>query len=244
MPNSSFIRDEIRRILGPRLSTRLRCIVRGKPLPVWGNFRRADPFSDDYGFDRGTPIDRYYLHNFLSRNGVHITGDVLEVQGTGYTRQFGHDVRHAHSFDINPCVQPTFVCDLAESEKVLPDNRYDCCLLPNTLQHLRSLEACLRNALRVVKPGGVVLASSSTFVPLIPDGPDYWRLTRMGWEEVLSRAWAGYDVEVECYGNCLAAVAAMVGLASEELTPAELDFRSQRYPVLITFKCRKQEHAT
>jgi hypothetical protein len=27
----------------------------------WGNLRRLRPFSDRYGYDRGTPIERYYI---------------------------------------------------------------------------------------------------------------------------------------------------------------------------------------
>jgi SAM-dependent methyltransferase len=209
-------------------------------LPVWGNLRSTSPFSNEYGFDRGTPIDRYYLHRFLQQHRTEITGNVLEVQGSGYTRQFGQGVMRADSFDINPRFQPTYVCDLAKAESILPSNRYDCCLLPNTLQHLRELEACLRNALRVGKPGGVILASSAVFEPLISDGADYWRLSSMGWEEITARVWAGCEVKIEAHGNCLAVLAAMLGLASEELTPEELDLQSWRYPVLVTFSCRKQ----
>jgi hypothetical protein len=31
----------------------------------WGNLRRLRPFSDRYGCDRGTPIERYYIERFL-----------------------------------------------------------------------------------------------------------------------------------------------------------------------------------
>jgi len=91
----------------------------------------------------------------------------------------------------------------------------------------------------VIKPGGVILASGAAFEPLISDGPDYWRLSAVGWTEVLQRVWAGCDVRVESHGNCLAAVAAMLGLALEELTPAELDVFDSQYPVLITIFCQK-----
>jgi hypothetical protein len=76
-------------------------------------------------------------------------------------------------------------------------------------------------------------------VPLIADGPDYWRSSREGWSELLTRVWMGCEIEVKSYGNCLAAVAAMLGLASEELTPAELDVADSRYPVLISVACTK-----
>ena len=40
------------------------------------------------------------------------------------------------------------------------------------------------------------------------------------------------------HGNCLAATAALMGLAAEELTPDELDAQDPRYPVQVTIACR------
>lgn len=236
---NQVLKDAVKTAIGPRWTRRLRCLLRGDGLPRWGNLRRTVPFSTDFGFDRGTPVDRYYLHRFLDAHRAAITGDVLEIQNSGYTRQFGQHVRTAHSVDVNLTVTPTFVCDLARSEGVIPSDRYDCFLLPNTLCVLREIDACLRHALRVVKPGGVILASTAGFMPLTPDYPDYWHLSADGWTEIASRVWAGHEVRVESHGNCLAAVAGMLGLAMEEITPAELDVRDPRYPVLVTLFCRK-----
>src|SRR5258708_1276969 len=43
-----------------------------------GDFVRTRPISTSFGFDRGTPIDRYYIENFLGRNAGDIRGRVLE----------------------------------------------------------------------------------------------------------------------------------------------------------------------
>ena len=101
------------------------------------------------------------------------------------------------------------------------------------------MEGSLHHALRVIKPGGVILASAAGFVPLTGDAPDYWRLSARGWTEVLERVWKGCEVRVESHGNCLTAVAALLGLALEELRPDELDVHDPRYPVLTTVLCRK-----
>jgi hypothetical protein len=122
---------------------------------------------------------------------------------------------------------------------MIPSNTYDCFLLPATLQGLRDIEACLREALRVVRPGGVVLATTAGFMPLMPDAPDYWRMSAAGWTELIARAWPGADVSVKAHGNCLAAAAAMHGLCAEELTDLELDVEDARYPVAITIVGRK-----
>lgn len=51
-------------------------------------------------------------------------------------------------------------------------------------------------------------------------------------------AWPGAAIEFAGHGNCLAAVAAQMGLALEELSEAELDVHDPRYPVLTSMCCR------
>lgn len=228
----------VKELVGPRVVTRLRIALRGFERPRWGNLRRTTPFSAQYGFERGTPIDRHYLHAFLDQHRGLIAGDVLEVQNSAYTTRYGHDLRRTDTFDIVPIFAPTYLCDLARSEGVLPSAAYDCLLLPNTLQHLRDLDACLRHALRVVRPGGAILASAAGFIPLTGDTPDYWRLSPDGWREKLGTIWSSAQFEVRGHGNCLAAIAAQLGLATEELSEAELDATDPRYPVLTTILCR------
>ena len=224
--------------MGPRLTVLARCLLRGLPLPRWGNLRRVTPFSPNFGFERGTPIDRFYLENFLDVNRALITGRVLEVQVPSYTRTFGHDVDVSDTVDINPAFNATYTCDLADAPQI-PSDSYDCVLLPNTLQYLTDLSAGLRTILRILKPGGTVLASAPTLLPLIPDGPEYWHFSPAGWRLTLAREWTGADVVVDGHGNCLSAIAAMHGLALEELTADELRASDSRYPVLVTIKCRK-----
>jgi hypothetical protein len=108
-----------KRLAGPRATVQLRSLLRGYGLPRWGNLRRTAPFSSTYGFERGTTVDRHYLHQFLDDHRGLITGDVLEVQTGSYTQQFGHDVRRADTFDIVPALAPTYLCDFAHCESVI-----------------------------------------------------------------------------------------------------------------------------
>ena len=45
---------------------------------------RIAPISQDFGFDRGTPIYRHYVEDFLTRNSGDIKGRVLEVGDDAY----------------------------------------------------------------------------------------------------------------------------------------------------------------
>jgi len=232
------VRQRLKSMIGPRLTVLARCALRGYPLPRWGNLRRVRPFSREFGFDRGTPIDRYYLDKFLATNRRAISGRVLEVQVPSYTKRFGMEVHESHTVDVNPAFRATYTCDLAHATQI-PSDYYDCFLVPNTFQHILDLHPALRTMLRVVKPGGTLLASAACLLPLIADGGDYWRLTADAWRIVLDAEWPGCEIAVEAHGNCLAAAAAMYGLAHEELSPGELDAHDPRYPVLTTIRCRK-----
>jgi Methyltransferase domain len=208
-------------------------------VPQWGNLRRTRPFSDHFGFDRGTPIDRYYVLKFIREYQQHITGNVLEIQSGAYTNLCGHDIRRNESVDIDPQHGTTYVCDLAHSDNVLATSSYDCFLLPNTLNHLKDVTNSMRHALRVIRPGGVVLATAPTLTSLTPDFSEYQRFTTAGLRELVESARLECEYNIESYGNVLAATAALMGIVSEELTTEELDTNDPRYPVLITLFCKK-----
>lgn len=237
LSQSSF-KQGLKSYLGARRSTTLRCIVRGKKLPRWGNLRTTEPFSAEWGIDRGMPIDRYYARHFFEHHREYITGDVLEVQHSVYTDRFGTNISRADSVDIDPRFEPTFVCDLARAD-VIPSDRYDCFLMPFTFAHLRDLEGALRTALRVVRAGGTILAVLPALTPLVSEYPDYWRFSPDGLLVLLEHVWADCEIAVGAYGNCLAVIAEMLGLAAEELSPPELDVHDSRYPLLVTVVCRK-----
>jgi SAM-dependent methyltransferase len=226
----------IKTLLGPRWTTWARTVTRGLERPSWGNLRRVVPISTSYGFDRGTPIDRYYVDAFFTAQRSLITGRVLEIQTRDHTRKYGTAVTASDTLDISPEFRPTYQCDLARASMVA-DGSYDCFLLPNTLCFLRELDAALREARRIVRRGGVILATVPGFVPLTPDVADYWHASAEGWGVVAARVWPDCETAVESYGNCLAAAAAMYGIAAEELTEAELDAQDPRYPVLVTIAC-------
>src|ERR671925_185889 len=77
---TSRLTTAAKQLLGPRLTAAARVLTRGGELASWGNLRRTQPFSSAFGFERGTPIDRYYLDRFLQAERGAIRGAVLEIQ--------------------------------------------------------------------------------------------------------------------------------------------------------------------
>ena len=50
-------------------------------------FNNLEPISKVFGFDRGTPIDRYYMEKFLNENRRFIKGRILEIAEDTYSKK-------------------------------------------------------------------------------------------------------------------------------------------------------------
>ena len=53
----------------------------------FGDLGRVTPFSRDFGYGRGQPVDRIYIERFLEQNSADIRGSVIEIGEDTYTRR-------------------------------------------------------------------------------------------------------------------------------------------------------------
>jgi SAM-dependent methyltransferase len=210
-----------------------------------GDLRRLSPISQKFGLDRGQPIDRYYIEKFLSQYAGDIQGRVLEIGDPRYTRQFGGDrVSRSEVLHVNlqkPDV--TIIGDLTTGDHI-PADAFDCLIITQTLQCIQDVSSALATCHRILKPGGVMLATfpglSRVARPSFGETwEDSWRFTKAGAENLFRAAFPGGEVTVETRGNVLAAVAFLQGLAAEELSLGELDFQDPDFEVLITVRAVK-----
>jgi SAM-dependent methyltransferase len=199
----------------------------------WGSFRRTTPVSRSFGLDRGLPVDRVYLADFIGRHRADLRGSVMEVSRRTYVDQFGTPDR-VTIVDIDRTnTQATLHCDLSE-EGSLPAGEFDCIVLTSTLQFLGDFDAALRNLWGALAPGGVLLITVPAVSRAQPVGTDHWRFTPVGLERALrDRLPTGAEITVEWYGNVFAAVATLHGLSVEETGRAALLERDPEYPVIV-----------
>lgn len=211
----------------------------------FGSLRRVTPISRDFGYNRGLPVDRYYIEKFLAKNAADIQGRVLEIGDNSYTRQFGgknviqSDVLHV--VEGNP--QATIVGDLTNAEHI-PTEAFDCFILTQTLQFIYDTRAALKTIYRILKPGGVVLTTFSgiSLVPADQWGDYwYWNFTSLSGRRLFAEVFPEANIKVETYGNVLAAIAFLQGIATEELQTSELDHHDRQYELIITVRAVKPE---
>lgn len=210
----------------------------------FGDFRRLRPISRAWGGDRGLPIDRYFIEQFLSAHQADIHGRVLEVDSNRYTAEFGGSrVNESEILDIDPAnPRATIVADLADAP-LIPDADFDCVICTQTLQLIPALEQAIRTLERILRPGGTALVTIPTLSRLVTEGdvviPDYWRLTSWGAREMFERSFPREAITVHSYGNLLTSICFLHGLASVELDPAELNEKDPRFEQLIGIRAVK-----
>jgi len=209
-----------------------------------GDLRRLTPVSRKYGFDRGTPVDRYYISQFLSQHAQLIRGHVLEVGDRGYTERYGAD-RVSQSDVLNVragAPGTTIVADLTHGEGIA-DASFDCIVLTQTLQLIFDVPSAVRTLHRILKPGGTLLLTVPGTISQIESGPWrsvwHWGFTRLSIERLLGEVFRPQEIEIVEYGNVLSSIAFLQGLASEELRAAELDHRDPLYPLLICVRATR-----
>jgi GT2 family glycosyltransferase len=220
----------------------------GSPPPPgrvsMGDLRRLEPMSREFGFDRGTPVDRHYIESFLAACSGDIRGRVLEVGDNAYTRRFGggrvvtSDVLNVHAAGGST----TIVSDLAGGDNI-PGDAFDCLIVTQTLHLVWDLAAGVRTMRRVLKPGGVLLLTVPGTISQLERGQWrstwYWGLGPLAVQRLFGEVFGPANLEISVHGNVLASTAFLQGLAAEELDPAELAAQDPLYPLLITVRAVK-----
>lgn len=209
--------------------------------PRWGNLQRLRPFSDNYGSDRGTPVDRAYIEEFLASHATDIRGEVLEVKEPEFAQRLGdRRVTRVHVVDIRrDNEQATIVADLCEPRS-LPAAQFDCFILTQTLHLLPDVDAALANAWQTLAENGVLLLSVPTISRIDPVESDFWRFTPSGLEKLLRAAFPDASVEVAGYGNVVAALSAILGLAAHEVAPSKLRAVDRFFPIVACARVEKR----
>jgi SAM-dependent methyltransferase len=215
---------------------RLRSWARGRPpvgLVRFGSLRRVQPIEPSW-FGRGTPVDRYYIAQFLGAHADDIRGRVLEVGDRKATSRLAPEpVESSDVLDVAPTSRATIVADLSTPD--LDIGTFDCVVCVQTAHLIFDTDAVFRNLRRLVAPGGTLLLTAHGLAQLDAGNAwdDTWRFLPVGLRELLAREFGDANVEVRSYGNVLSAVALLHGISAGELRTRELDVVDERYPVLV-----------
>jgi len=200
-----------------------------------------EPLSVFWGHERGLPICRYYLEQFLQEYALDIRGRCLEFADDWYTSRFGGsavtDVDVLHIDDSNPVA--TIVGDLTKPNDI-PSDRFDCIVCTFVLHVIPDFHKAAADLYRILRSGGVLLVAVPHISMCDPEYHELWRFTPEGLSLVLENVFGAGHVTVRAYGNSLTAAGQIRGLVPEEFTNAELDHRDERFAVTVCARAVKQ----
>lgn len=210
----------------------------------FGDLGRTTPVSRNWGFDRGTPIDRLYIERFLEAHAADIRGRVLEVSNNDYTLRYG-GARVTHSDVLHPSggnPRATIIADLARPASEL-DGQFDCIICTQTLQLIYDVRSAATQLNRWLKPGGTLLATVPGISQISREDMhqtgDYWRFTVAAVSKMFGDEFGKGIVDVQVHGNVLASVAFLQGVAAEECDPAALLEQDPQFQMLLTIRATR-----
>jgi hypothetical protein len=225
--------------LATTAARRLRLLRR----PAWRGAVRGTQVSDEWGWDRGGPLDRYYIDKFLSDHAEDVTGRVLEVRDRRYTDRLGRDVVSSDVLDIDPDVPGvTVVGDLADGE-ALPREAYDCFILAQTLQFIYDIDAAVQNSHAMLAPGGVLLVTvpvTSRISMTQGHEIDFWRFTAASCRRLFGDVFGPDNVSVSTCGNLRSTIAFLRGMSWRELPTSALDAVDPMHQLLACVRAVKR----
>ena len=212
--------------------------------PRLGDLRRVTPIDPNWGFERGTPIDRVYDEQFVSANAADIRGRVLEIAAPDYTTRFGRGVERVDILMAtagNP--QATIVGDLTDAPQI-PSDAFDCAIVTQTLQFVYDIRAALATLHRTLAPGGVLLATVPGITKISPpedeEYGEWWHFTARSAQRLAEEAFGAGNVEARSYGNVLSATGFLYGLAASDLKAEELAAHDRLYEVIVGVRAVKR----
>jgi SAM-dependent methyltransferase len=210
----------------------------------FGDLGTTRPISRDFGWDRGKPIDRYYVERFLAERADDIVGRVLEIGDDAYSRQFGGaNVTRQDVLHVDPDhAKATLLGDLTVPG-VLPEEAFDCIVLTQTLELIFELHTAVGHLYAALKPGGVLLLTvpGISQIDRLEWGSRWcWSFTATSIRRLFGEAFPPEAMRVESHGNVFASIAFLTGAVVEEVDVRNLDVHDPAYPLVLTLRAEKR----
>ena len=136
----------------------------------------------------------------------------------------------------------TYASDLVDAPEI-PSEHFDAVVLPQTLLFIYDVQAAGRTLHRVLRPGGVVLATVPGITQTVPEDKElwgqYWSFTDQSVARLFGDVFGPGQVTVRSHGNVKTAIALLHGLAIEDLSANDFETDDPHFPLILTVKATR-----
>jgi len=205
---------------------------------------RLKPLSEYFSYDRGDlSVHRFYIDQFVNQHSDKILGKVLEVGDSRYISKHSSRVTDFSILNFSKPLDPKGIhCDLTDLE-TLPEWGYNAFICTQTFNFIYNFPKAIEGAFQLLDNGGYLLATVSGIQQISKHDDtrwgDYWRFTAKTCQIAFSEIFGAENVSIITYGNIRTTVAALDGMAANELRPSDFDFCDPNFQLVIGIVARK-----
>jgi len=142
----------------------------------FGDFKRPVPFCPQFGGFRGSPVDRYYLDQFVAEIRSEVKGVTLEIGGSKANRELYNFTNTTSYLAMDLQGEGLDIIGDAHDTKAVDESSLDTVVLFNVLEHCERPWVVVDNIYQWLKPRGEVfcMVPNAQRVHRLPQ--DYWRI--------------------------------------------------------------------
>ena len=175
------------------------------------------PISNVFGFDRGTPIDRYYIDEFLEENAILVKGNVLEIGDNTYTKKYGgNKVSNSQVLHFTAENSKADIIGDLETGKGIPENYFDCFIMTQTLPFIFDFNSACKNAVKALKKDGVLIITVPGITQISKYDYDrwghFWSFTDLSIKRIFTQFIPENQITIKTYGNVKSTAMFLYGL--------------------------------
>ena len=203
------------------------------------------PISEQFGSERGTPVDRIYIEKFIRKYSNYIKGAVLEIEDAIYTHKYGKEnVKHSIVMDVsNQSDKIDFNANIESGEGV-QECLVDCFIITQTLMYIYDLESAAKNIVKFLKPGGVALITCSGLSQnskrCMENYGSYFNFNTAVFEKMFKKEKVEI-IDTGSFGNVKTVMAHLVGMCAEDLCENDFDYMDLSYPLIVYAVVRRND---
>ena len=218
----------------------IKFFIRNITGPFWGDsyIISMKPYSRKFGADRGLPIDRFFIQEFLKSNANFITGRVAEIGDDFYTIHYGKNIDCSIVLAGSGIkADSSYACDLTNPESYSFHNSFNCIICTNVLKFILYHDSAIKGLARLTdKNNGICLVTVAGLCNISrydhERWGDYWRFTDLSIKLLFEKYFE--TVEIGTYGNAPVAASFILGLSYEDLSKELFNKNDPDYQVIIT----------